>query len=350
MARFAFETALPSALALLTLVACGTSNNPASGDGGTGGAGASGGIGAVTGGSGGAVATGGTVGNGGSSIIPVPDAGAPDETLCGDIELTQTRVVPAGTTLAICAGATIRASAGVSLTVEGTLVSDGTSASPVTIVGATAGAGAWTGLIVQSGGAAIIHYTQIRDASVALVTRAGSSYAIDHLVISNSAHLANLESGGTIAHSEWHALGAAQSGVVIQITDASPEFTDTLIDNSNQSTDMVHVTGATSAASFDHVEISDAHCALHFATGTNCSITNSYFHDLQYGLMVLASNGTSISHNNFQANVRNIGTCSGGTATVTGNYFDDAAFDGSCSSLTSTGAASAPFTDVGPRP
>jgi hypothetical protein len=203
---------------------------------------------------------------------------------------------------------------------------------------------------VAGGGATVITYTEIRDASVGLTTKAGAAYSIDHLVIDNVAHLADIESSGTISHGEWHALGAQQAGVVIQITDASPQFTDTLIDNSNQSTDMVHVQGASSSPIFDHVDISNAHCALHFATGTNCTISNSFLHDTQYGLMVLGSMDTSITHTNFQSNVHNIGSCGGGTATITGNYFDDAQFDSSCSSLSSSDDAPAPFTDVGVRP
>lgn len=290
------------------------------------------------------------MGAGGSPILPIPDAGTPDETLCGDVQLTATKTIAAGTTVAICAGATLHASPGVSLTVAGTLLSQGTAASPVTLQGTTSGPTVWTGVIVVGGGALSMSYTAIHDANIALSLQSGAAYSIDHLTIDNSAHLANLASGGTISHSQWHALGASQAGVVMQITSASPQISDTLIDNSNQNTDMVHVTGATSAPVFDHVDISNAHCALHFEQGTACSITNSNLHDTQYGLMVLGSTANTITHNNFQSNKNNIGSCYGGSATISDNYFQGAAFDATCSSLTSSGNAPAAFTDVGPRP
>lgn len=348
MTQLAFERWGLGALAILILAACGSSSGSSNASGGAAGSGATGatGTGGVSSGSGG---SGLSTGSGGSPIVPIPDAGTPDETLCGDVQLTANRTIAAGTTVAICAGATITASAGVTLTVEGTLLSQGTATSPVTLKGATTSSSGWAGLVVADGGAAVISYTEIRDASMALTTRAGAAYSIDHLVIDNSAHLADIRSSGTISHGVWHALGAQQSGVVMQITDASPEITDTLIDNSNQNTDMIHVQGTSSAPVFDHTDISNAHCSLHFAQGTNCTIRNSNLHDVQYGLMVLASKGTSITHNNFQSNVHNIGSCGGGTATITGNYFEGAPFDGSCSSLSSTGDATAAFTDVGVR-
>lgn len=334
-----------SALFALALpVACGTSASPSSQTG----TGAGGAVANATGGTG--VGTGGTTGAGGSAITPIPEAGTPNETLCGDVQLTQTKTIAAGTTVAICAGATIHASKGASLTVQGTLLSQGTQASPVKLQAATAGPTGWAGLVLAKGGAAIVTFTEIHDAITAVTTQPGSSYSIDHLTIDGSSHLANLQSSGTISHSVWHGLGASQSGVVVQITNASPKLTDTLIDNSNQSTDMLHVDGTTSAASFDHMDISQAHCALHFDQGTNCSVTNSNLHDTQYGLMVLSSKTSSISHNNFQSNVNNIGSCYGGTATITDNYFQGAPFDGTCSSLTSSKNASAAFTDVGPQP
>src|SRR5438309_1249891 len=57
---------------------------------------------------------------------PTPPGGAADETLCGEVPLAAAKVVPAGRTLAICAGSTLTAAGPtVGLTVQGKLVVQG---------------------------------------------------------------------------------------------------------------------------------------------------------------------------------------------------------------------------------
>src|SRR5216110_2107060 len=77
--------------------------------------------------------------------MPVPGAVA-DETLCGDVQLGATKTVPAGKALAICAGSTVTASTGVTLTVQGKLLVQGTAQKPVKLGGAQG----WGGLVIEA--------------------------------------------------------------------------------------------------------------------------------------------------------------------------------------------------------
>jgi hypothetical protein len=287
----------------------------------------------------------------GTATPPAP--GAADETLCGAVQLAAAKSVPAGKTLAICAGSTVTMAAGVSLTVQGKLVVQGTAQSPVKLVGAQGGTMDWAGLIIEANGAVSASYLQIRNAETALTTRPGSSFSIDHLVIESSEALMVLGSSGTIAHGTLHGLGDKQSSTPIEISDASPRITDTVVSQGAfNGVDMIVVGGDTAAPVFDRLEVADSHCAFHFVTGNGVTISNSYLHHNAYGLMVTGSTGGHVVHNNFQDNGINIGTCSGGTSEVKDNYFDGAAFDRSCVRLMVTGAApAAPYpTGVGPTP
>ena len=263
-------------------------------------------------------------------MIMVPEAGPPDETLCGDVNLAATKIVAAGKTVAICAGATVKAASNVSITVKGTLLLQGTAAMPVKLVGAASGAGSWTGIVIQNGGYVISTSTEIHDATIAVSTEVGSKYWFDHILVDNSSALLALKSSGSFSHATMHSLGGAQSEFPVYIASASPSFTDSLFDNGGAS-DIITVAGTASAASFDYLEVAEAHCAFHFNAGTGCSITNSYIHDTSYGLMVKGSKASMIENNNFQNSDANLGDCgSSGTVVANGNYFQGSAFDESC--------------------
>jgi parallel beta-helix repeat protein len=308
----------------------------------------------MTGSGGSSVGTGGAAGAGGTGI----EAGVPaDETLCGDVQLTMAKDIPAGKITAVCAGATVTAAAGVTITVHGTLRVEGTAAMPVKFVGAvhpTNYIGYWTGIVVAQGGSTSMTYAQILDAKMPLDAKAGSSFTIDHLLIDNSDSMLHLAAGGTIGHGVFHARGTHQIGDPIVIDSASPKLSDTLVDKGYVGNDMIQVNGPTSAATFDHMEITQSHCAFHFNAGAGNTISNSNIHDNAYGMMVESSSGNKILHNNFiQPTAVNIGDCTtGASATVTDNFFSGAPFNASCSTkLTSTGSpAMAYTTGVGPQP
>jgi hypothetical protein len=173
-------------------------------------------------------------------------------------------------------------------------------------------------------------------------------------LIDNSSQNLLLAASGTISHGVLHGLAENQPGTMISVTNASPRITDTLVDRGHYGVvDSIVVNGITSAPYFDHVEVSDTHCAFHINDSTGATISNSYVHHNAYGLMVGASTRAQILHNNFLDNTVNIGSCAGvaTSGSVNDNYFAGTVFDSSCISLVSSGNAPAPYTtDVGPRP
>ena len=293
-------------------------------------------------------------GSGGSGPTGAGGAASGGDTLCGNVTLSSTKTVAAGQTLTICAGTTIAAADGVSLTVDGTLQIQGTAASPVKLVGATNAAGAWTGLVLNAGAQVTATYLEIHDADTAIAARPGSTYSFDHLVIDTSSALLVLSSDGTIAHGTLRGLGDSQSDSPVLINNASPQITNTSVTQGlYNGVDMIVIGGTASAPLFDHVEVADSHCAFHFNESTGATISNSFIHHNAYGMMTFESQSGHFNHSNWEDNSINIGTCDGGISDeVAGNYFAGAPFDGSCTSLTATGSATAPYATsvVGPQP
>jgi hypothetical protein len=308
--------------------------------------------GAPAAGMGGRVATGAggaptdTVG-GGSGVVVA------DETLCGDVALAETRTVAAGTTLTICAGSALTAAPGVSLHVLGRLQIQGTAALPVKLAGASADESAWTGIAIDAGGDLAATYLEIHGAEIALSARPGATYAIDHLVIDDSATMLALASDGTIAHGTLRGLGDRQAGSPVYVAAAAPHITDTSItQGSYGSVDMIIIYGVGAAPVFDHVEVADSHCAFHIGNSTGAVFSNSWFHHNSYAFMLGDSIDGQVIHNNFEDNDTNLGSCGGGAMQISDNFFQGAPFDDSCTALSVTGITppTAYATSVGPRP
>jgi hypothetical protein len=270
-------------------------------------------------------------------------------TLSGRVRLTETATVAEGATLTLAEGTEIRASEGAALVVQGTLVAEGTEDDPVDLSATVGDPGSWTGLVVQDGGSVTLTHIAIHEATVGFKAEPGSSFAIDHILIDTSSSLLALASGGTLAHGTLRGIGNDQQGKPIVIESASPAFSDTFIGNANAGVDIVNVNGASASPAFDHVEITQSHCAFHFDEGSNITIKNSYIHDNEYGMMVIDSLETKIRDSNFESNVVNIGTCAGGSVEASGVYFTGDAFDGMCAGQTNTSPATARVPDSGPR-
>ena len=305
-----------------------------------------------------------TTGAGGSSSTgaggagPTGEGGAANpggDILSGNVTISTTRTVAAGQMMTISAGSTITFADGASLTVDGILQIQGTAASPVKLVGATTGPGAWTGLVLDNGAHVTATYLEIHGANTAIAARPGSMYIFDHLVIDTSSTMLVLSSDGTIGHGTLTGLGDSQSGSPVLISNASPQITNTSVTQGLfGGVDMIVVGGSASAPLFDHVEVADSHCAFHMNQSTGATITNSFIHHNAYGFMVIESQSGHFNHNNWQDNDVNIGSCvSGISDEVADNYFAGEAFgDGSCSSLAVTGTTpGAPYpTGIGPQP
>jgi len=343
---FSALLATASIVSMPLVVGCESTSNPSMNvTTGSGGSSATGAGGAVTTGAGGAATTGAGGAAGGTSG---------GDALCGNVTLSATRTVAAGQTLTICACSTVTAADGVSLIVEGTLQIQGTAASPVILGGATAAAGAWTGLVLDAGGQVTATYVAIHGADTAIAARPGSTYSFDHLVIDTSTTELVLASNGTIAHGTLRGLGDSQYNSPVLINNASPQITNTSVTQALfGGVDMIVVGGSASAPVFDHVEVADSHCAFHINQSTGAVITNSFIHHNAYGFMVIDSQSGHFNHNNWEDNEVNIGTCESGISDeVADNYFAGDPFgDGTCTSLAVTGATPAvPYaTGVGPQ-
>jgi hypothetical protein len=284
----------------------------------------------------------------GSSLAATVDK---DLTLSGDVDMLKTTTVLAGVTLTLSPGTKLLAAKDAELIVNGKIVVDATAASPVVFQSKEhTGPDGWVGLHIQNGGEASLKHIEIHDAKFAFNASAGSTFGIDHILVDTSTFVAKLEASGTLNHGTLHALGAAQKGSPITVNSASPKVSNTTINNANGTTDHIIVTGASSAPVFDHMDISECHCAFHFNEGKGATISSSLVHDSFYGLMVINSIGTKVTNSNFTKNQINIGLCTGGDVTATGSYFDDPAFDGDCTGQTNTTPVTKPITGIGPQP
>jgi hypothetical protein len=288
-----------------------------------------------------------TTGSGGSVDV------VPGDSLCGAVQLTETRTIAAGSTVTVCAGTTVTMAASASISVAGTLLIQGTAADPVKFMGTQASAGFWPGVVLKSGGSLTGTYLEIHAAQVGISAEAGSSYQIDQLLIDTASEGLSLSSSGTISHGTLHGLGDNQAGPAIEVNSASPQISDTVVNQGAYgAVDIIIVSGAKSAPVFDHVEVADSHCAFHANEATGLVISNSFIHHNAYGIMAIDTNGTIISHSNFEDNSVNVGSCD---ATATGqlseDYFQGMPTDSSCGKLRSTNGVLTPYkTDVGPRP
>jgi hypothetical protein len=239
------------------------------------------------------------------------------------------------------------------LQVDGTLLGNGTSASAVTIQGAANKTnGEWAGLEITATGSVTASYLTIHNAKVAFTTDNPAKFALDHLTIDTSTQALILNSDGTISHGALHGIGAGQSGDPVQVGrkhSASPTLSDIVLDNGGMQ-DQINVKGAGSAPVFDHLDVSQCHCAFHLDSGQGITIKNSVMHDAVYGIMNVDSIGTVITASNFEKNQNNVGTCYTGDIALDGCFFDGAPFDASCMGQTNTNAAGKANVDVGPRP
>lgn len=276
---------------------------------------------------------------------------AADQTISGAVSLTGDVTVAKTAKLTVAAGTVLSATGNYSLTVAGTLVVQGTAASGVQFTTA-AGTTGWGGVAVSGAGQATISYTQISGAQQAFAAAAGSSYAIDHLTIQQSYNGLSLAANGTVSKTVFTGVGQSQYGSPVRIQDSSPTFTDLKIEKGSSGTDSIIVNGS-SSPQFDHVEVSNYHCAFHFNSGSNITINDSYVHDNYYAVMVDSASPFTFKNSNFMNNqTTNIGDCSGATVMASGNYYGGgaAAFDSSCAGQTNTSPVSSMISGAGYRP
>jgi hypothetical protein len=257
-------------------------------------------------------------------------------------------VIPKGKTVRVGPGTKFSAKANITIDVQGTLVVEGSAASPASFTG-KGEASSWHGIVVASGGSLSLDHANISGAQYGIHALAGSMFAVDHATFDTSFKGAVLESNGTVAHSVFKAealFPAITEEVAIDdpngymtIMNASPTVTNCRFEGSGGLNDMVRI-GGNASPKFDHCFVNNSHCGFHTNGGTNTSarISNTVFESLSYGVMAYTTKPI-IENSVFRMNANDIGMCSGATTANTpglmGNFYASGAvaLDASCDKI-----------------
>lgn len=266
---------------------------------------------------------------------------------CGAIHVTGAVTVPTGETLTVCAGSIIRFDATAELTVQGTLVLDGTAAARVTLRSDDV----WPGLNVS--GSVQATFSDVTQATRCVLGTATSTISFEDSTLvaaGASGPVARLANGGRFDRSSL--LG----GGTIAITGGVLAMTDSVIDQMHGPRTPDCTDWAGGGMTLDHVRITGCHCPIHINSADEVvSITNSILDGATNPIMIANCDAT-ITHNNFSGTgtlVLDIGDGNGIIADVSDNYWDGGAPDVGTTrpdQFTGTDVSSTTaFTDVGPR-
>ena len=224
-----------------------------------------------------------------------------NQTWRGEIEMTGETVVPAGKTLTVDPGTTFSAAEGAVLRVEGVLVIAGSSDSQVTL-NPIAGAVAWGGIAVESGGSAsIVHATGSAVSTLLFCKPGAAKCELDQVDFHDISRVIKVEGNATVSQSKFRNMnngGFSVSG------DGALTIVDSTIWTSSH--DLIVVSGGT--LTIDHSEIggalmSDEHCDLHIGAADKVVVTNSNIISAMYGLMLGNTTGAVFQYNNFVDNM-----------------------------------------------
>ena len=280
---------------------------------------------------------------------PGPASTEPYDYVMQSVPLTADLVIPAGTTVRVGPGVTFTASSGVKIDVNGTLQVEGTTAAPVSFLGAGMPS-SWQGIVVESGGNLTLSNVKIGGAQYGIFTNPGSTFSVDHAYFDTSFKAAVVESDGTITNSIFEAVAlfpAITEAVSVDdpngcltIIDASPTVTNCRFDGSGGLNDMIRIGGNASPV-FDHIYVHASHCGFHTNGGTNTSprITSSVLENLAYGIMAYTTQPI-IENSVFKTNTNDVGMCSGATTQnapkLSNNFYTNGGavlLDASCDSI-----------------
>jgi hypothetical protein len=298
---------------------------------------------------------------GGSAAVPVVDGAAPapvdggapwvpppapadggSAALAFDYEaeavsLSADLVIPAGKTVHVGPGVTFTAQGkDVKVQVDGTLIVDGSEASPSKFLGTRAEPRSWRGIVVGPGGALVLRHAVVSGAEFALHALAGSNYAVSDSTLEASFKAAVVESYGTFERTRFKAAPSITFSLTNEVTandengtltilNASPAVSHSLFDGASAFVDMVRV-GGNSTPTFDHVHVRNAHCAFHTngAVANSPRITNSIIEGQSYGVMAYRAKPV-FENCVFKNNSNDFGFCFDATSaeapTLKGNFY-----------------------------
>ena len=233
-----------------------------------------------------------------SGQMPITGSIDHDQTWSGIVDLKGFVTIEPGVTVTIESGTTVRVASAASVTIDGTLIADGTKAEPITIEPSDAGEH-WLGFNVS--GTLTMHYTT--QLGGPLATTAGSArVTVADSVLAGTFGDFVIVDGGTVD---------------IQYTVLGKEAGDS------------------------------THCNLHINKVTSLTFTHNTNAGVAYGLMLYGGHG-DFTHNNWVGNVYDIEPAPAGTGAFDGSYFAKGEPAGVAGS-TFANLSATPLTDVGPR-
>jgi hypothetical protein len=336
-------------------------NNGNGGSGGGGGAGGGGGS-AGGGGVGGAGGAGGAGGGGGGSGLS--GSITSNQTWDGMVQIGGSISIEAGATVTVAAGALVNVMPGANISVKGTLITQGTAASPATFNTMQQGS-SWGGIIVQAGGTANLSYANIEYTTVpfSCVTGAAQCKA-DHTQLLNFTGVGmSLTESATFSYMRVEFGGS--DGISFQ---GSAGQTVTITDSTFHQTggDAIVADGAGNLVfQYNHVygnggATPGQHCACHFDSTGTFTVDHNLFEQSSVGFMASSMDAQSkVMYNNFENNP-SIYSSAGGTnvsaqADLSHNYWGSSTPPAIPGNTTNQGTAGTAYyataiaTGIGPR-
>lgn len=267
-------------------------------------------LGAVLAVSGGACGAGGTdsPGGGGGTTDGLSGLISQDATLTGDVHISGDLTVGAGVTLTISAGAAVSVADGKQITVQGTLLVDGTADATVSLL-PDDGAASWRGITVAPGGAATLRYATGTQVATLLTCEAGAvTCELERDTFDGVGDVLANHATAEIKESQF----SDMAGGGVYMDAGSLHIVDSSIQTS--SGDIIVISGGNLAVEYSSVGGSDyEHCNFHINRADSLSITHSDVSNGVYGIMIGTVDGADLEYDNWEGNgtgtdVEEIGT------------------------------------------
>lgn len=269
--------------------------------------------------------------------------------LSGAYTLTGAVVVPAGAVVLVHAGSTFT-SPFHGITVEGTLVLNGTKAKPVILLGPASGP-AWLGVKVS--GKLLASHFEVAYATTNVESTATGTLELDHGFLHHAVKF-NLLSRGKSELSRLlieKARAAAKDTFNLGVLGGSTTLEDSILrDTPNE---CILAEGKCTLVARYNL-LNSGHCGIHFNGTAQADVSHNEFKGNLYGLMLFGLQAGSITGNNFfdsaKLEILSDSNTQPKPVVATGNYWGDKKkfyLDGA--KIDSSNALAQPATDVGPR-
>jgi hypothetical protein len=269
-------------------------------------------------------------------------------TQSGSLHLAEDATIPAGTTVTFAAGSSFAGAAGKHLTVQGTLVVDGTADATVSMVADDDG-DPWGGIIVASGGSATIHYATGTGVDELMDCQAGATTcALDHLDFTDVGGVVKAASIATLAASRVNGM---ENGAVTVTRGGSLTVSDTELMQSSH--DLVTASGGALRVEYSAIGGTTGtfeHCNFHIGSADSLVITHTNIVTGVYGMMIGDVASPSITYNNWEGNTTDVSPVGDPTgADFTHNYWAKGAPGSLGPEYDFSSAETGPVADAGPR-